>query len=138
MDTQTRHALKGDKFAQATKTSVTWLSGHRSNVMQWAISAAVVIVVGVGLLIFWNVREAAAETALGQALDTYAAPLALPGGPAQPGSYATFHGSLQGRESAVQGGEPTNMAGCPRAPRRAISSALQTRNWARRPLPRLS
>ena len=37
MDTQTRHALKGDKFAQATKTSVTWLSGHRSNVMRWAI-----------------------------------------------------------------------------------------------------
>lgn len=89
MDTQTRHALKGDKFAQATKTSVTWLSGHRSNVIQWAISGAVVIIVGVGLLIFWNVREAAAETALGQALDTYAAPLALPGGPAQPGSYAT-------------------------------------------------
>ena len=29
MDTQTRHALKGDKFAQATKTSVSWLSGHR-------------------------------------------------------------------------------------------------------------
>ena len=34
MDTQTRHALKGDKFAQATKTSVTWLSGHRTNVMR--------------------------------------------------------------------------------------------------------
>ena len=42
MDTQTRHALKGDKFAQATKTSVTWLSGHRSGVMRWVISAAVV------------------------------------------------------------------------------------------------
>lgn len=89
MDTKTRHALKGDKFAQATKTSVTWLSGHRTNVMQWAISAAVVVVVGVGLLVFWNVRETAAEASLGQALDTYSAPLALPGGPVQPGSYAT-------------------------------------------------
>lgn len=89
MDTQTRHALKGDKFAQATKTSVTWLSGHRSNVMPWAISATAVLVLGVGLLVFWNMRESAAETALGAALDTYSAPLALPGGPVQKGEYAT-------------------------------------------------
>ena len=89
MDTQTRHALKGDKFAQATKTSVTWLSGHRTNVMRWAIGAAVVIVVGVAVLIFWNVQQSAAETALGQALDIYTAPLALPGAPAEKGTYAT-------------------------------------------------
>ncbi|WP_348264408.1 coatomer subunit epsilon [Telmatobacter sp. DSM 110680] len=89
MDTQTRHALKGDKFAQATKTSVNWVSGHRSNVMQWAISAAVVLVVGVALIVLWNVRETAAEAALGSALDTYAAPLAMPGQPAQSGVYAT-------------------------------------------------
>ena len=89
MDTQTRHALKGDKFAQATKTSVTWLSGHRTNVVRWAISAAVVLALGIGFLIFWNVRETAAETALGQALDTYTTPLALPGAPAEKGTYAT-------------------------------------------------
>ena len=89
MDTQTRHALKGDKFAQATRTSVTWLSGHRTNVVRWTISAAVVIVLAVGFLIFWNVRESAANAALGQAVDTYSAPLALPGAPAQPGTYAT-------------------------------------------------
>jgi tetratricopeptide (TPR) repeat protein len=89
VDTQTRHALKGDKFAQATKTSVTWLSGHRTNVTRWAVSAAVVLIAGIGLLVLWNVRETAAEIALGQALDTYSAPLALPGAPAQTGTYAT-------------------------------------------------
>ena len=89
MDTQTRHALKGDKFAQATKTSVTWLSGHRTNVMRWAVSAAAVLVLGLGLLIFWNTQQSAAATALGQALDTYSAPLALPGAPPQSGMYAT-------------------------------------------------
>jgi tetratricopeptide (TPR) repeat protein len=89
VDTQTRHALKGDKFAQATKTSVTWLSGHRSNVVRWIISAATVVILGAGLLIFWNLSEATAETLLGQALDTYAAPLALPGAPVQKGEYAT-------------------------------------------------
>ncbi len=89
MDTQTRHALKGDKFAEATKTSLTWLTGHRSNVVRWAISAGVVLVLGVVFLVIWNLQESAAETALGQALDTYTAPLALPGAPAESGTYAT-------------------------------------------------
>lgn len=91
MDTQTRHALKGDKFAQATKTSVTWLSGHRTNVVRWVVGVGVVLVVGVAFLVFWNVQETAAESALGDALDTYAAPLALPGMPAQKGTYASIN-----------------------------------------------
>ncbi len=62
MDTQTRHALKGDKFAQATKTSVTWLSGHRSGVVRLVISAVVVVVLLVGGLVFWNLRSSAADT----------------------------------------------------------------------------
>jgi tetratricopeptide (TPR) repeat protein len=89
VDTQTRHALKGDKFAEATKTSLTWLTGHRTNVVRWAIAAGVVILLGVALLVTWNVQETAAETALGQALDTYMTPLALPGVPAEKGTYAT-------------------------------------------------
>jgi predicted negative regulator of RcsB-dependent stress response len=89
VDTQTRHALKGDKFAQATKTSVTWLSGHRSGVMRWIISAAVVVLLGAGLLIFWNIKATAANAALGAALDTYGASLAETGAPAQQGVYAT-------------------------------------------------
>lgn len=89
MDTQTRHALKGDKFAQATKTSVTWLSGHRSNVLRWTITAGAFLFIVIGALIFWNLRESAAEAALGEALDTYSAPLAIPGAPAEKGVYAT-------------------------------------------------
>jgi len=89
VDTQTRHALKGDKFAQATKTSMSWLSGHRSGVVRWVIAIGVVLVLGVGALIFWNVRTAAADIALGNALDTYSAPLAVPGAPAEQGIYAT-------------------------------------------------
>jgi tetratricopeptide (TPR) repeat protein len=89
VDTQTRHALKGDKFAEATKTSLNWLTGHRSNVLRWAISAAVVLVLGIVFLVVWNLQETAAETALGQALDTYTAPLAQPGARAAAGTYAT-------------------------------------------------
>ena len=91
MDTQTRHALKGDKFAQATKTSVNWVSGHRSGVLRWVIGAAVVLILGVAFVVFWNVREASANAALGAALDVYSAPLAEPGAPAQTGVYASIN-----------------------------------------------
>jgi predicted negative regulator of RcsB-dependent stress response len=48
----------------------------------------IVIVIG-GALTFWTVRSSAANTALGAALDTYVAPLAEPGAPAETGVYAT-------------------------------------------------
>ena len=89
MDTQTRHALKKDKFAQATASSVSWVSGHRSGVLRWAITAVVVLAVGIGGLIFWNLRSAAAGTALGGALDVYDAALAVPGAPAESGVYSS-------------------------------------------------
>ena len=89
MDTQTRHALKGDKFAQATAESVNWLSGHRAGVMRWVIGGGVVLVLVIALLVFWNLRSSAADTALGAAMDTYNAPLAQPGLPAGNGVYAT-------------------------------------------------
>ncbi|MGA2538393.1 MAG: coatomer subunit epsilon [Terracidiphilus sp.] len=89
MDTQTRHALKKDKFAQATASSVSWVSGHRSGVLRWSIVAVVVLALAVGALVFWNMRTSAADTALGTALDTYDAALATPGAPAENGVYST-------------------------------------------------
>jgi predicted negative regulator of RcsB-dependent stress response len=89
VDTQTRHALKKDKFAQATASSVSWVSGHRSGVLRWAVSILLVVLLGVGALIFWNMRSAAAAVALGAAMDTYGSPLIPPGAPAENGVYAT-------------------------------------------------
>jgi len=89
VDTQTRHALKGDKFAEATKTGVSWVSGHREGVVRWAVSAGAAVLVVVAAWVFWNVRTTAADAALGAALDTYTAPLAIPGAPPQKGVYAT-------------------------------------------------
>jgi tetratricopeptide (TPR) repeat protein len=89
VDTQTRHALKGDKFAQATKTSVTWLSGHRAGVVRWAIACAVLLVLALGGLVYWNFQSSAADAALGAALDTYTTPLAEPGAPPLNGEYST-------------------------------------------------
>lgn len=89
MDTQTRHALKKDSFAEATKSSVSWLSGHRSGVVRWVVSAVVVVVLAIAAVVFFNVRGSAADSALGAALDTYSAPLAQPGAPPETGVYAS-------------------------------------------------
>jgi tetratricopeptide (TPR) repeat protein len=89
VDTQTRHALKQDKFAQAAASSASWLSDNRSGVVRWGVSAGVVLVVGVAALIFWNTRTSAADLALGGAIDVYNAPLAQPGEPSMPGIYTS-------------------------------------------------
>lgn len=89
MDTQTRHALKNDKFAQATASSVSWVSGHRSGVLRVVIAAVVVLALVIGAVLFWNLRASAADTALGAALDTYDAALATPGAPPENGVYST-------------------------------------------------
>ena len=89
MDTQTRHALKKDKFAQAAADSASWVSGHRSGVLRWVIVGGAALILTVGALIFWSLRSTAADTALGAAMDTYTAPLAQPGLPPGNGIYAT-------------------------------------------------
>jgi tetratricopeptide (TPR) repeat protein len=89
VDTQTRHALKGDKFAQATVSSFSWLSGHRSGVLSWIITAVAIVIVLGGGLAYWNVRTTAADLALGAAMDIYIAPLAQPGAPPETGVYPT-------------------------------------------------
>lgn len=89
MDTQTRHALKKDSFAQATASSFDWLSGHRSGVLRWGVSIVLVVLLGVGALVFWNIRSAAADVALGAAMDTYGSPLAPPGAPAENGIFVS-------------------------------------------------
>ena len=89
MDTRTRHALKQDSFAQATASSFSWVSGHRSGVLRWVASVVAVVVVVFGGLVFWSLRSTAADSALGAALDVYDSQLATPGAPPESGIYAT-------------------------------------------------
>jgi tetratricopeptide (TPR) repeat protein len=89
VDTETRHALKANSFAQATATSVSWLNLHKNGVVRWAIIAVVALVVVIGSLVGWSLRAAAADAALGAAMDTYNSQLAEPGIPAESGTYAS-------------------------------------------------
>lgn len=91
MDTQTRHALKQDKFVEATASSLNWVQSNRTNVIK--IVAVVVVLAALvitGALIYSS-RSDAAEIAFGQAMDVYSTPLTQPGQPAPPGdkTYAT-------------------------------------------------
>jgi tetratricopeptide (TPR) repeat protein len=89
VDTQTRHALKGDKFAQATQSSVDWVSGHRSGVIRWAVIVGVIVLAVAGISVFWSMQASAADAALGAAVDVYGSPLATPGAPPEKGVYTS-------------------------------------------------
>lgn len=89
MDSQTRHALKQDKFVMATQSSAGWIGEHRSTVIRYSIALVVVLAVLITGVVVYNQRSEAAESALGAALDVYSAQLAQPGAPAQKNVYAT-------------------------------------------------
>ena len=91
MDTQTRHALKQDKFVSATTSGLEWVGEHRSNVIAWSVGAVLAVAIVVVSIVLFQKREAAANQLLGQAMDIYETPLTQPNQPAEPGfkTYAT-------------------------------------------------
>ena len=89
MDTKTRHALKKNTFADAAAGSVSWLSGHRSDLMRWVVGVVVILALCVGGLIDWNVRSTAADQALGAALNVYTSTLVEPGATAAQDEYTS-------------------------------------------------
>jgi tetratricopeptide (TPR) repeat protein len=91
VDTQTRHALKQDKFVTATTSGLEWLGEHRSLVVAWSVGVVLVIALAVIGIVTYERRDAAADQLLGQAMDIYETPLTQPNQPAEPGvkTYAT-------------------------------------------------
>ena len=85
MDTQTRHALKQDALVEATRTSVDWFQENRSRVIAAAVAVVVCLALLITGIVLYDNRSAAAEVALGEAMDTYSAPLNQPGQPPVPG-----------------------------------------------------
>jgi tetratricopeptide (TPR) repeat protein len=101
VDTQTRHALKQDKFVATAQSGVDWLSEHRSQAIKIAVLAAILLgAVIVGSVIYFQ-RSSAANIAFGEAMDTYNTPLAQPGQPPMPGE-TTFPTAAQRAKAANQ------------------------------------
>ncbi len=74
---------------QATQGSVSWLAENRSTVLRYSIPTVVLIALVIVAAVVYQQRTSAAETALGQAMDVYSAPLAQPGAPPETGAYAS-------------------------------------------------
>jgi tetratricopeptide (TPR) repeat protein len=91
LDTQTRRALKQDRFVEATASGIGWVQLHRANAIKVAITTIVVAALIVGGVLVYNSRSSHAEQAFGQAMDIYNTPLLQPGQPPIPGepSYKT-------------------------------------------------
>ncbi|HEX3986237.1 MAG TPA: coatomer subunit epsilon [Acidobacteriaceae bacterium] len=88
MDTQTRHALKQDKFVNATTSGLEWVGDHRANVIKFSVAVVLVIGVIVAGAVVYHQRSGAANQLFGQAMDIYQTPLAQPAEPGQK-TYAT-------------------------------------------------
>lgn len=91
MDTQTRHALKQDKFVAVTTSGLEWIGDNRSNVIAWGVGIILAVALVVVSFIVFEKREDAANQLLGQAMDIYETPLTQPDQPVEPGqkTYAT-------------------------------------------------
>lgn len=85
MDTQTRHALKQDKFASATLTGLDWLQGNRTLAITTIVAAIIILAIIITSAVVYNSRSATAKNLFGQAMDIYNTPIAEPGVPAEPG-----------------------------------------------------
>jgi tetratricopeptide (TPR) repeat protein len=85
VDTQTRHALKQDRFATATVSGLDWLQENRTNTIAGAIAVVILVALIIIGAVVYNSRSAKAQNLFGQAMDIYNTPLAQPGEPALPG-----------------------------------------------------
>lgn len=82
MDTQTRHALKHDRFVDTTNATLDWASDNRGTLIMYGIIAVAVIILIVAGIWTYSVRRQNAENLLGQGLSVYETPLRVPGEPA--------------------------------------------------------
>ncbi len=92
MRTETRHQLKQDKFAETLGHQYSWVVEHQSKLTYGAIAIAVILILLLGGKAYYNQRNVKANSALGNAMETYSAPLRPAGMPPQPGmvSFASF------------------------------------------------
>jgi tetratricopeptide (TPR) repeat protein len=75
VDTQTRHALKQDRYIQATATSIGWMETHRKDVIRITIVVVIVLAAVIGATAFYIERSNVAQVAFGQAVEIYTSPL---------------------------------------------------------------
>jgi predicted negative regulator of RcsB-dependent stress response len=91
VDTQTRHALKHDRFVDTTNSALDWASENRGALIRVSLLVLVVVAVIIAGVWTYHDRQQQAADQLGQAMSIYGTPLRQPGEPADAaqGSYNT-------------------------------------------------
>lgn len=84
MQSSTRKNLKQDKFASAVGDQIHWTVEHRGTVLRIIIVAVVLIVGAIGFSVYIDSRNESANTAFGDAMQTYEAQLRAADAPAVP------------------------------------------------------
>lgn len=84
MDTQTRHALKQDRFATATASGLDWLQENRTSTIVAVTTVVILAAIVITCVVVYNARSAHAQSLFSQGMDIYSAPLAQPGQPSMP------------------------------------------------------
>jgi TolA-binding protein len=80
----TRHQLKQDKFQEATREALAQAQAHRQQLtIGLAVVLALVIVIG-GFAYWRNQQEDQASALMGEAMNTYSAPIRVEGAPVDP------------------------------------------------------
>jgi tetratricopeptide (TPR) repeat protein len=86
VDNATKRELKQpDKFVTLTDHGIAWAKENRQSAIITSVLVLAVILVLVGGLAFYSHRSDEANTALGNALNTYQTPIAAPGQQVPPG-----------------------------------------------------
>ena len=85
MDQKTKAALKQDHFVTTTSHGLEWASENRKSVLVTVALLLAVILLAVGIGVFYSSRSEAASVAFGSAMSIYETPIAIAGQPAMPG-----------------------------------------------------
>ena len=84
MQSYTRRQLKQDKFKEATETAIAQAQAHRRALTIGAI-IVIIIVCAIGGYSYWrNQQDEQASAAVGQAMNTFSAPIRTAGEPVDP------------------------------------------------------
>lgn len=97
----TRHQLKQDKFAVATKEAVHWSVEHRNTLVLVAVVLAVLILGGAVAYQVIDAKDDKASLALNDAIQTFRAPLRTPDQPVNP-NLRTFTSPQERADAALK------------------------------------
>jgi len=98
----TRHQLKEDKFQEVTRGAIAQAQAHRA-VLTIIGTIVVVVLIAIGAFGYWrNQQDENASAAVGQAMNTYAAPIRPAGTPADPSFLSFANAAERDKEAEKQ------------------------------------